>query len=199
MAGFSLSASGETTLSTLELSAKESAAAGGVLSVEDQVLELFTEMRLPIFRHLVWLHLRADQAEDIVQETFLRLFQHLSRANCNRHNLRGWVWRVAHNLGVNLCIATTRKKNGTELDLSEVSEWLIDPYPNPERALQQHQAEQRVAAGIQELNERDLQCLHLRAQGLGYRQIASVLGIGRSTVADTLDRVTNFLRSHSYS
>jgi len=198
MGRFGLSASGET-LGTMELSTPELAAPDEVLSAEDQVLELFTEMRLPIFRHLVWLHLRADQAEDIVQETFLRLFQHLSRVNFPRRNLRGWVWRVAHNLGVNVRIATSRKKNGTELDLGEASELLIDPYPNPEQTLQECQSEQRVAAAIQKLNERDLQCLHLRAQGLGYRQIASVLGVGRSTVADTLDRVTTFLRSYSYS
>jgi DNA-binding CsgD family transcriptional regulator len=49
------------------------------------------------------------------------------------------------------------------------------------------------------LNERDRQCMHLRAQGLGYRQIASVMGVGRSTVADTLDRVTTILRSCSHS
>ena len=167
--------------------------------MEDQVMDLFTEMRLPIFRHLVWLHLRTDQAEDVIQETFLRLYQHLSRATFTRQNLRGWVWRVAHNLGVNVRMATSRKENSTELDLDDVSQWLVDPCPNPEQTLQQYQSEQRIATGIEELNERDRQCIHLRAQGLGYRQIASVLGMGRSTVADTLDRVTTFLRSHCHS
>ena len=198
MSSVGLSAGGET-FGALELGAPQSFAADDTLSVEDQVLLLFEEMRLPIFRHLVWLHLRADQAEDVVQETFLRLYQHLSRSSFERHNLRGWVWRVAHNLGVNLAMATSRKEGGTELDLGEVSEWLADPGPNPEQALEQMQRTERVAAGFESLNERDRQCVHLRAQGLGYRQIASVLGMGRSTVADTLDRITAFLRSHSYS
>jgi RNA polymerase sigma-70 factor (ECF subfamily) len=193
-----ISAGGETFVA-LELAAPRSLAPDDSLSAEDQVLLLFEEMRLPIFRHLVWLHLRADQAEDVVQETFLRLYQHLSRSSFERHNLRGWVWRVAHNLGVNLAMATSRKEGGTELDLGEVSEWLADPGPNPEQALEQMQRTERVAAGFESLNERDRQCVHLRAQGLGYRQIASVLGMGRSTVADTLDRITAFLRSHSYS
>jgi RNA polymerase sigma-70 factor (ECF subfamily) len=198
MPSMGISAGGET-FAALELAAPRSLAPDDSLSAEDQVLLLFEEMRLPIFRHLVWLHLRADQAEDVVQETFLRLYQHLSRSSFERHNLRGWVWRVAHNLGVNLAMATSRKEGGTELDLGEVSEWLADPGPNPEQALEQMQRTERVAAGFESLNERDRQCVHLRAQGLGYRQIASVLGMGRSTVADTLDRITAFLRSHSYS
>lgn len=198
MPSMGISAGGETFVA-LELAAPRSLAPDDSLSAEDQVLLLFEEMRLPIFRHLVWLHLRADQAEDVVQETFLRLYQHLSRSSFERHNLRGWVWRVAHNLGVNLAMATSRKEGGTELDLGEVSEWLADPGPNPEQALEQMQRTERVAAGFESLNERDRQCIHLRAQGLGYRQIASVLGMGRSTVADTLDRITAFLRSHSYS
>lgn len=198
MPSMGISAGGETFVA-LELAAPRSLAPDDSLSAEDQVLLLFEEMRLPIFRHLVWLHLRADQAEDVVQETFLRLYQHLSRSSFERHNLRGWVWRVAHNLGVNLAMATSRKEGGTELDLGEVSEWLADPGPNPEQALEQMQRTERVAAGFESLNERDRQCVHLRAQGLGYRQIASVLGMGRSTVADTLDRITAFLRSHSYS
>lgn len=198
MPSMGISAGGETFVA-LELAAPRSLAPDDSLSAEDEVLLLFEEMRLPIFRHLVWLHLRADQAEDVVQETFLRLYQHLSRSSFERHNLRGWVWRVAHNLGVNLAMATSRKEGGTELDLGEVSEWLADPGPNPEQALEQMQRTERVAAGFESLNERDRQCVHLRAQGLGYRQIASVLGMGRSTVADTLDRITAFLRSHSYS
>ena len=198
MPSMGISAGGETFVA-LELAAPRSLAPDDSLSAEDQVLLLVEEMRLPIFRHLVWLHLRADQAEDVVQETFLRLYQHLSRSSFERHNLRGWVWRVAHNLGVNLAMATSRKEGGTELDLGEVSEWLADPGPNPEQALEQMQRTERVAAGFESLNERDRQCVHLRAQGLGYRQIASVLGMGRSTVADTLDRITAFLRSHSYS
>ena len=194
--GLSASAKGFTGL---EFPNAEASAHEEVLSVEEQVLELFSEMRVPVFRHLMWLHLRADQAEDIVQETFLRLYQQLSRAELTRHNLRGWVWRVAHNLGVNLRMATSRQENGTELELDDISEWLVDPSPNPEQTLQGRERESRIEAGVQELNDRDRQCIHLRAQGLGYRQIATILGMGRSTVADTLDRVTTFLRSHSHS
>ncbi len=198
MASIGLSANVEA-FAEREFSSSKSPAHEEALSVEDQVLELFSEMRLPIFRHLLWLHLRADQAEDIVQETFLRLYEQLSQAELTRQNLKGWVWRVAHNLGVNVCVATRRKETGTELDLADVSNWLVDPRPNPEQTFSSHQANARVEARVRELSDRDRQCVHLRAQGFGYRQIASMLGMGRSTVADTLDRVTKFLRGQGHS
>jgi len=166
--------------------------------VEDCILELFNEMRAPVLRHLLWMNLRPDQAEDVLQETFLRLYQHLLRDEFSRRNLRGWIWRVAHNLGVNLRLTANRNENGAELALEDVSSWLADSSPNPEQMLQQRQKDEHMDGGFQSLTQRDQQCVHLRAQGLGYRQIASAMGIGRSTVADTLSRVTTFLRSYSH-
>jgi RNA polymerase sigma-70 factor, ECF subfamily len=165
-------------------------------SPEQLILKLFTEMRAPVFRHLLWLHLRPDQAEDVIQETFLRLYQHLSRSSFHGYNLRGWVWRVAHNLGLNLQMAARRKEVRDELALQEVANSLFDPGPNPEQVVVWRQCELRVAGAIRKLSDRDRQCIHLRARGLGYRQIASVLRIGRSTVADTLVRATALLRSY---
>ena len=168
------------------------------VTVEDVVLEIFNEMRTPVLRHLLWLNLRQDQAEDVLQEAFLRLYQHLSRSDFSRHNIRGWTWRVAHNLGVNMRIADNRRERGGELALDEVSSWLADTRPDPEQQLQQTQSNRRVAMSIRGLNARERQCVNLRAQGLGYRQIATVLGIGRSTVADTMNRVTTFLKSQRH-
>ncbi|OYD06836.1 sigma-70 family RNA polymerase sigma factor [Paludifilum halophilum] len=47
----------------------------------------------------------AQEAEDIVQETILRVYVHLKRYNC-RHKFSTWVYRIASNL----CIDRIRKK-----------------------------------------------------------------------------------------
>lgn len=163
------------------------------------VMNMFSMMRSPLYSHLLWMNLSPDQAEDVIQETFLRFYQQLSAGALPHYNLRGWVWRVAHNLALDLRSASTRKRNGTEMNLDAVSDWLADPSPDPHQIAEWKQSHQRVQAGIEQLSERDRQCVHLRVQGLGYRQIASMLGIGRSTVADTLDRVTSFLRGCNHS
>jgi DNA-directed RNA polymerase specialized sigma24 family protein len=64
---------------------------------ESEVIVLFDLLRPPLLRYLMSLGL-AD-GEEIVQEVFLALFEHLGRGG-SRENLRGWLFRVAHNLGL---------------------------------------------------------------------------------------------------
>ena len=198
MASVGLSAScngfGDTELAAIEIGAPHDG-----MSPEDNVMQLFGEMRAPLLHHLTWLNLHMDQAEDAIQETFLRLYQQLKSNSLSRHNLRGWVWRVAHNLGIDMRTAANRQKQSAELDLGQIAGWLVDPGPSPEQTFQQRQCERKIGAAIRQLNERDRKCLRLRVQGHGYRQIASMMGMGKSTVVDTVDRVTVLLRSCCHS
>jgi len=59
--------------------------------------ETFVELREPVCRYLLALGLPPAEAEEIVQETFLRLCQHLASDGA-QPNLRGWIFRVAHKL-----------------------------------------------------------------------------------------------------
>jgi RNA polymerase sigma-70 factor, ECF subfamily len=68
-------------------------------SLEEDVVSLFDELRSPLFRYILSFGLTAHDCEDIIQEVFLALFKHLQMGK-PQHNLRGWVFRVAHNLSV---------------------------------------------------------------------------------------------------
>src|SRR5215471_15184403 len=68
--------------------------------IEKRFLELFEILRKPLIRYLLWIRIRPEAAEDIVQETFFRLYQHLTLRNLHEENLHGWVWKVAHNLAL---------------------------------------------------------------------------------------------------
>src|SRR5262245_26148040 len=71
----------------------------GNTRLEQEVVGLFDEFRGPLLRYLLSLGLPVHDGEEIIQETFLALFRHL-RAGKDRRNLRGWLFRVAHNLGL---------------------------------------------------------------------------------------------------
>jgi RNA polymerase sigma-70 factor, ECF subfamily len=65
---------------------------------EEEISFLFDAWRNGLLRYLLSSGLSIEDGEEVVQEVFLALFQHLVREK-PRGNLRGWAFRVAHNLG----------------------------------------------------------------------------------------------------
>src|SRR5258708_11458829 len=61
-----------------------------------EVTTLYRELRKPLLRYLVGLGLTSDEAQDVVQDAFLSLQRHLA-SDGTQENIRGWLFRVAHN------------------------------------------------------------------------------------------------------
>ena len=66
--------------------------------IEAEVLTLFDQDAHGLLRYVSSFGLGAH-AEDVVQDVFLSLFRHLKLGR-SRSNLRGWIFRVAHNLAL---------------------------------------------------------------------------------------------------
>ena len=159
------------TLPTLEIRQR-----GGTL--EEEIVDLFDVLREPLLRYLASLGLPIADGEEIVQEVFLALFQHLQRGG-GRDNLRGWVFRVAHNLGL-------KRRSRSIRDAGVGWERLSDPSPGPEEQFFRTETERRVQAVMRALPEQDRRCLMLRAEGLRYREIAQTLSISLGAVSMSL-------------
>lgn len=154
---------------------------------EVEVVELFGELRERLLRYVLVLGLSAHDGEEIVQESFLLLFQHLRRGK-SRQNLRGWVFRVARNLALKQR-SLNRQRLGRYVELDEaVLTQHRDLGQNPEEQLQDKARQERLLAVLHALPEGDQSCLCLRAEGLRYREIAEVLGISVGSVAASLAR-----------
>jgi RNA polymerase sigma factor (sigma-70 family) len=124
--------------------------------------------------------------EEIIQDVFLSLYRHLQLGR-SRKNLRGWLFRVVHNLSLKRRCAVHRVLKTLHSDCS-LMEKQIDLAPNPEERLAEAQRHDRLRAVLQALPERDQSCLHLRAEGLRYREIADVLGMSLGAVSISLTR-----------
>src|SRR6516225_9879865 len=61
-----------------------------------EVTALYRELHKPLLRYLVCIGLSNDEAQDVVQDVFLSLHRHISAGGA-QDNIRGWVFRVAHN------------------------------------------------------------------------------------------------------
>jgi len=150
----------------------------------EDVALLFGELRRPLLRYLLSLSLEPAEAEDIVQETFLRLCEQFTAGAC--FNLRAWIFRVAHNLARDQHRRRMRAPSfALESDFSREPQIVLsDPRATPEQLVIEQQRSRRLQTALLRLPIHQQHCLHLRAEGLRYREIAEVLGVGRSTVAD---------------
>lgn len=150
-------------------------------------MELFEELRDRLLRYLLVLGLSAPDGEEIIQESFLLLFQHLQRGK-SRENLRGWVFRVARNLALKQRYANQiRLQRMVEFDEAS-PEQRVDRDRNPEEELRSRERQMRLLAVVRVLPEQDRSCLSMRAEGLRYRDIAEALGISLGSVAASLAR-----------
>lgn len=154
-------------------------------AVAGEVSVLFDELRSPVLRYLIAMGLAPADAEDILQDAFLALFNHLRRSR-PRTNLKGWVFRTAHNLALKRrrmrCRESTAAGRAQDIDGS------ADRRLNPEQQVEAEQRYARMCAALGHLPDRDRFCLHLRAEGLRYRDIARTLGISLGTVSNSIRR-----------
>lgn len=164
------------------------AAASRVSPLEEEVAGLFDRWRDPLLGYVVTLGLPVQEGEEVVQEVFLSLFQHL-RSGKPRDNLRGWIFRVGHNLALKRRYAPGRRAEQPESEREA-----HDPAPDPEQLLAMKQRRERLLAVVGALTEQDRCCLYLRAEGLRYREIAEALGISLGSVALSLGRSIDRLR-----
>jgi len=153
--------------------------------LESVVVCLFDQFQGRVLSYILNCGLPFHDAEDVVQETFLALFRHLELGR-PRSNLNGWLFRVAHNL------ALKRRTTIQVIERKLIDESVLAQQPcprlNAEEEFSFSQTQKRLRAVVQALPEQDKRCLHLRAEGLKYRQIADVLGISLGGVSMSLSR-----------
>ncbi len=125
-----------------------------------------------------------DEAEDLVQETFLKLSR--QRFGPDRmHNVRGWLYAVASNLALNALRGRGRRQRREETVFQ-----LADRGGEPDPAVVALRDDERAAVRrtLAALPERQAQLLMLRHSGLSYREIAEALGMAPGSVGTTLAR-----------
>lgn len=158
----------------------------GEAGLEQEIVSLFEALHAPVLRYLLSLRIPVADAEEIIQEVFLLLFQHM-RAGKPCPQPPGWIFRAAHNYALKFRARAQRQAErfGAHPGVPDLA---VSPTPGPEERMQELQHRDRLMAVVRALPEQDQCCLSLRAEGLRYRDIASVLGISLGAVANSLER-----------
>jgi RNA polymerase sigma-70 factor, ECF subfamily len=119
-----------------------------------------------------------DRAEDLAQETFARAVA------APPDNPRPWLFAVALNLVREDGRKTVTRGRRLELLRTEQDR----PAAGPDTDLERNEDVARVRSALARLNERDREALLLKAEGFGYDEIASTLGLAKGAVGTTLAR-----------
>jgi RNA polymerase sigma-70 factor (ECF subfamily) len=129
------------------------------------------------------------EAEDAVQDTFLKLWTHAARWQPGKAKFETWLYRVT----VNKCYDRLRKRSGANLD--EAAE-IADPAPAADSVLENAALAGEIETALAALPERQraaiLLCHH---QERGNIEAAEILGISVEALESLLARGRRTLRS----
>ena len=153
---------------------------------------LFLTHYQPIFRLLYRIAGTREEAEDLAQETFLRLHRSPElwkglQPEPREHNVRAWLYRVATNLAYNMLRSQQRRTRREDVVLGQtLSAGRGDP--DPVEAAERDDERAAVRRALAALPERQAQLLLMRHAGLSYRELAEALGIAPGSVGTSLAR-----------
>jgi RNA polymerase sigma-70 factor (ECF subfamily) len=147
----------------------------------DEVLRWFDELRDPLRRYLMCAGADQADADEAVQETFLRLYQQL-RKNAELANVRAWVFEVARNFVRDTRKSARYRRTVVLDDAMKRRSWVADPRGNPEYSALREERSLRLGGAVGKLPEQERECILLRSSGMRYREIAEILGIDMNRV-----------------
>jgi RNA polymerase sigma-70 factor (ECF subfamily) len=137
----------------------------------------------------------ADDALDVVQETFVKVFENAARWD-SRSEVLPWLTRIAVNQAIDR-YRRERRRRETLLPLAQDDhhENLGDPDPSPERRALGRDAARRIDAALLALPERQRAVFVLRHyQEMSLEEIAASLRLPLGTVKSSLHRAIHELR-----
>ncbi|MEQ1560113.1 MAG: sigma-70 family RNA polymerase sigma factor [Methyloglobulus sp.] len=133
-----------------------------------------------------------EDAQDIVQETFIRYAQY---SKTNRvENARAFIYRVAANLATDYYRNHARRAYA-DITPEVMAETIIDPAPLPDQCAM---SEQQVEMLIQALAELPPKCrdvfIMLRLKNQTYAEVEQALGISQTMILKYLTRTLSHCR-----
>jgi RNA polymerase sigma-70 factor (ECF subfamily) len=134
----------------------------------------------------------ASAAEDLVQETFLRAFQH-ARTFSGRSKVSSWLYRIC----VNVCLTYQSRSGAPMMDIDDVNEaeLLIREDERPEVMAQRGETFRHLEEGLRGLPSQQRMVFILRElQGLSYGEISDALGMNEQAARTNLCRAKRRLQ-----
>ncbi len=164
--------------------------------------ELVRQYDQPVLRLALHLTGSEQEAQDIYQEAFLKVYRNLGsfRFECSFYT---WIYRIVSNLCMDYLRRKQVRKEDSSRRVGEQGEEfdLLDQIPDeragasPEQDLMQREMGKRIALALTKLSPRERMVFEMKHyQGLKLRTIGEALNTTEETAKNTLFRATQKLR-----
>ena len=138
-----------------------------------------------------------QDAEDVVQETFLRAYKQLDKYEA-RASFSTWLYRIASNYSLDLIRSRKRHEDKREQRAPEepdVLQTIPGHNPGPDRLVYSGEVSQHVEAAMNELSAQERSAFVLRHfEGMAIEEIGAVLGTGINATKHSIFRAVQKLR-----
>ncbi|NIA16150.1 MAG: sigma-70 family RNA polymerase sigma factor [Nitrospiraceae bacterium] len=156
---------------------------------------LVRQYQTPVMQFCLRMVGSAQDAEDIAQETFVRVFRHLHRLK-PQAKFTTLLFGIARNLSLNHLRDSKRRGRGVT-DSMESHPQLGGRAQSPDRAAELHEIASLIERGIERLSPEHREVLVLRElNGMDYESIARIVKCRKGTVKSRLARAREQLRQH---
>jgi RNA polymerase sigma-70 factor (ECF subfamily) len=149
-----------------------------------------------VFRLAFRMTRNEQDAEDVVQESFLRAYRQLGRFE-SRANFGTWLYRIVANCSVDLMRSKQARHDQVRGDsLDAAAELPASDTPGPERLARSAEVERRVREALGALSPLERAAFTLRHyEGRSIDEISKTLGLGTSAAKHSVFRAVKKLRT----
>lgn len=152
---------------------------------------LVERYKLPLYKVMYRMVYNRDDAEDLVEEAFIKAFRSLKKFETGRP-FYAWICRIAVNNAINYL---RKEKRAQVQPLEFVEHRLAAKKGDPVKMTAQKVLQEKIAASMARLPEDDRTILILRVdEEFSYEEISKILNIPRGTVMSRLARARQRLR-----
>jgi len=170
---------------------------GAAISERNREAARFEELAMPVidsaYNLARWLAQNDHDAEDLVQETYLKAFRNFHSFQAGT-NFRAWVYRILRNTFLNSRTGA-KATSSISLDSEDEGPELAIDNNTPETVLMKRLDSESVKSAIDRLPLHYREALLLcEVEEMSYREIAEILSIPIGTVMSRLARARRLLR-----
>ncbi|MHB1422019.1 MAG: RNA polymerase sigma factor [Gemmataceae bacterium] len=165
----------------------------------EELVELYQHRLVAVMHHLVG---NADEAEDLAQEVFLRVYRARKKYR-PRSKFSTWLFTIANNLALNALRSRQRKpvvslpaQDSGPLGPRPAEQIVRDRGSGPMRRLERQELAALIRQALEGLNERQRMAVVLnKFEDMNYAEIAEVMGLTTKAVKSLLSRARVNLRA----